>query len=210
MSFTYLDPYVTRLPDYHLFLLLFMQPALERGSLAMPVEEFVTQDDLDNYLKALAWWPKDAPIMLQAPSLEVLAQSITYTPPMESITFSTALLRRSKAIVEWLESENRSVQFPNETKDERRKRMTAERVRALRERQKAPPTPERLEAIKLAEDRLDKAKADKVAATAYYKAKMAEAKAYVIALGEERRLNLEAVSNVVTQAREAVKLAKSA
>lgn len=207
-----LDPYVTSLSEYQAFLFDFTSTAISRGAHALLPAQYVTQADLDSYLKALDWWPKDAPAHMQAPTLETLAQTILYTPPLEPITFATALNTLAANVVVWLESEKRNVANPNESKDERRKRLNRERVGRHRDESKMRETasPEKIAKVEEAEAYLAVVKEQRASVKASLDKDVKAAHKEFVELTRDRKKTMAHWDGVVTEAQAYVKLVKSA
>jgi hypothetical protein len=91
-----------------------------------PLDEYFKDEDFQGYQAARAWWPKDAPASLLLPTLEQLAQMRQLVPGVPNPTFAEILSNMGKRCVTWLETEGRDVQYPNETKPERKARKARE------------------------------------------------------------------------------------
>ena len=104
----------------------------------MPIEQFYTRADLENYRKAMAWWPKSHPrsIALKAPSLKSL---LDYYQPNSKRTFAQALSLRSEMIIEWIKKNDCYLLNPNETKEERKARKNREAQQRYKERHNNDP-----------------------------------------------------------------------
>lgn len=96
---------------------------------AMPIEQFWQAGDLALYHQALAWWPTDA--TNQHNRLFGLGELCSYVLWVKSLTaphptFREALHANGERCVKWLQANNRNIQNPNETKDERKRRLGRE------------------------------------------------------------------------------------
>lgn len=96
---------------------------------------FLSPGDLEEYWKAIDWWPKDAPKHCMAPHLNTLAGYYVHTLGTKIWTFNEALMSWAVKVTKWLEEEGRSVVNPNESKEERKARKNREAQKRHRERQ---------------------------------------------------------------------------
>jgi hypothetical protein len=83
-------------------------------------------DTLASYLAAAAWWPLDAPPRFAMPSLRQMCMGIATPVGTHAQTADELLLSVAQRCAQWLESEGRDVQRPNETPEERRRRKARE------------------------------------------------------------------------------------
>jgi hypothetical protein len=144
-----LSPSVTE-TDVVLALIEHSVEMAQHGASVLPVDQFWREGDLGRYNAASAWWPTDAPPNCQLPSLRELCMTIAGgagTTPMPFMSAVTVIWQRC---VQWLESEGRSTVHPNETKDERRRRLGREAVarhRALNATSGGNPDADRVKSL---------------------------------------------------------------
>lgn len=129
-----LSPHVT--PDDVLELLWGQAEHIERdhtynGS-APPEAFFAGQADLDNYWRAVAWWPADVPAQWRCPSILMLCHDYWDGHPAIGATFAERLLKRAAPAVEWLKEQGRDPANPNESEEQRKARKVQERNAARR------------------------------------------------------------------------------
>lgn len=99
---------------------------------APPEAFFVGQADLDNYWRAVAWWPADVPAQWRCPSILMLCHDYWDGHPAIGSTFAERLLKRAAPAVEWLKEQGRDPANPNETEEQRKARKVQERNAARR------------------------------------------------------------------------------
>ena len=93
----------------------------------MPISAWFKDEDLPLYNHIVGtWWPKDAPPRMDPPFFHHLAQ--TYWHPKDPRTFRQIIEAAANYCVLWLESEGRNVHNPNETKEEKARRLARERT----------------------------------------------------------------------------------
>lgn len=98
----------------------------QAGGTTLPPDQFWQPGDLARYRAAAAWWPADAPPRFQLSPLGSMCGSIVTGAGMEVWPFMRLLTHRWEQCRTWLESEGRNVGQPNETKEERRRRLGRE------------------------------------------------------------------------------------
>jgi hypothetical protein len=106
------------------------------------VEEFYKEGDLYRYRDAAVWWPRDAPPACALPTLRELCMTIAGGAGTTPMPFMDAVTMLWMRCVKWLEEEGRSTLYPNESADERRRRLGREataRHRALAARAESNP-----------------------------------------------------------------------
>lgn len=97
------------------------------------IDDYFKEGDLQTFCNVVSWWPKNAPANLRVPTL---ADMITYLriydnhPNAVGATFAQALEARVERVKSWMSTKRMDPDNPNETKEERAKRMNRERQRA--------------------------------------------------------------------------------
>jgi hypothetical protein len=123
------------------------------GGQLMPLDQFFADADLDTYRRASAWWPTDAPASCALFTIRELCNTVWRAPGTVGgphLSFAEVLTLMGQKCAEWLASEGRDVRFPNETRDERRRRLAREgmsRSRALTRAAAADPGAVRVRAL---------------------------------------------------------------
>lgn len=109
--------------------------AFERGQSPWPPEqEFADQAQLEAMEQAREWWPVDAPpTMSFGFALMTACDAYAHPDPnMQNELLTDGLSLVAHRAAEWLISEGRDPTHPNETAEQRRKRVTRERVKRHR------------------------------------------------------------------------------
>ena len=110
------------------------------GVVTMPFDQFCTEQDLENWRQLFAWWPRvprrSAPVPFQ-PLLTLMLDAQHGAPTLPPVTFAQALRLHWERAVAWCQQHGVSPADPNETSEERGKRLNRERVSAWRSKQKA-------------------------------------------------------------------------
>lgn len=95
-----------------------------------PLDQFIRDGDLQTFSNVVSWWPKNAPVSHRVPNL---ADMITYVRvpdyPNPTRTFAEALGERVERVKGWMRTQRMDADNPNETREERAKRMNRERQR---------------------------------------------------------------------------------
>jgi hypothetical protein len=110
------------------------------GAGVLDPEEFWQLGDLERYRAARAWWPRDAPPQCALPTLRELCMTIAGGAGTTPLPFMSALTILWERCVRWLADEGRNLEDPNESKEERRRRLGREAVRRHRELSRAQAT----------------------------------------------------------------------
>ncbi len=121
--------------------------AKRHGLQTMEPEAFYQPGDLERFQLTVAWWPKDAPPVVSPPLLELMLKGVgtlAGTPP--PTTFSQDLTAQWMRCHDWLVAEGRDPKNPNESAEERRKRMARQRVARSRQL-KAHPQADQVRAL---------------------------------------------------------------
>jgi hypothetical protein len=105
----------------------------EHGGIALPLDHFWQADALDQYRAAAAWWPTDAPQNCALPTLRELCLHVAGSAGATLLPAMAVLRLMADRAVHWLQSEGRSAAAPNETPEDRRRRLSRERVRRHRD-----------------------------------------------------------------------------
>lgn len=102
------------------------------------IDDFFREGDLQNFCNVVSWWPKSAPANLRCPTLadmitclRIMGDNPNVIPP----TFADALEARVERVKSWMATKRMDPDNPNETREERAKRMNRERQRAWQLRQ---------------------------------------------------------------------------
>lgn len=178
------------------------------GVVSMPFNEFCTPQDLENWRQLIAWWPRVAPRGATAPFLPLLSlllDSQHGAPTLPPIHFSAALRAHWERAVAWCNAHNISCDNPNETYEQRSKRLNRERVAKWREAKKAEADPALADAVVTAKQAKARAVED---AKAHFgplieaaNAKVKEAYDWFIAQSRERKALQEQLKAAIAAAK---------
>lgn len=100
----------------------------ERGLPTLDHAEFLAEGDLTSFRQLLAWWPTDHPRNLPPPGLGELCDRVVGNPVFPPVPFGDLLTRRWRECCAWLAENDRNLDDPNETREERRRRKGREAV----------------------------------------------------------------------------------
>ena len=107
----------------------------EEGLTVMPAGQFWQPGDLDKFRALRDWWPHDAPPALGRPFLGVLCRGVALHASLGAPRpFGQELEHMWRRACAWLETEDRDLTHPNETREERRRRKGREAVARHRAR----------------------------------------------------------------------------
>jgi hypothetical protein len=114
--------------------------ALLNGLVLPDLNLYVTDAMLLQYWQAMDWWPRDLD-RHPAPTLREFAMLCPHLPDATPLTLLAMLEARAATVVTVLQSLKRNVANPNESKEQRAKRLNRERVSRARGRKDAGSVP---------------------------------------------------------------------
>lgn len=97
-----------------------------------PFDSFVQPGDLQHFCNVVSWWPKNTHPSYRAPTLADMLSYLRSPSPDHSVTFAQALEARKEKVMGWMRAQRMDPENPNETAEERKRRMTRERQRAFK------------------------------------------------------------------------------
>lgn len=150
----------------------------QSGFEAPIIPDFFTHEDLDGYKQAQEWWPADVPVQWACPSIYQLCTEYQEQDPRIGATFMERLRLKSVPVTKWLHEEKRDVANPNETLEERRKRLNAEAVQRHRAKAGTGAAAEHARAVSAAYAAYMAICAERKVVKAEWDAKVAEARAH--------------------------------
>lgn len=176
------------------------------GVVTMPFDQFCTEQDLENWRQLIVWWPR-VPYRNNAPPfqpmLTLMLDAQHGAPTLPPVTFAHSLRTHWERAVAWCQLHGVDTSNPNESADERSKRLNRERVAAWRAAKKVEQDPTLTEAVVNARQAYAQAVED---AKAHYgplideaTAKVAEAYAWFIAKSRERKDLREQLKTALAQ-----------
>lgn len=116
------------------------------GVVTMPFEQFCTAQDLENWRQLFAWWPRVSARAVPppfAPTLTLMLDARHGAPALPPAPFATVLRQHWERAVAWCQQHGVSPTDPNESTEERKRRLNRERVAAWRAKQRAEADPDR-------------------------------------------------------------------
>lgn len=99
-------------------------------------ETFVTEDDFERYQNVVSNWPRRA--AMRPPSLPLMVSDLRALPGAPAMSFGQRLDQQYALIEAWMINNGVDPTRPNESKEERDKRLNRERVARHRQRNKMP------------------------------------------------------------------------
>jgi hypothetical protein len=123
---------------------------VELGGVAMPLDQFWGPADLPTYRQAAGWWPVDAPQSCALPTLRELCLHVAGPAGATLLPAARVLALMGERCVKWLEEEGRNIADPNESAEDRRRRLGREAVarhRALTREAASNPSADRVRAL---------------------------------------------------------------
>lgn len=113
---------------------LFLNHAPNVGQIQQPFHLFITDADLVSFWQLVDWWAPtpDKPATLPVPSIVHFAWNINHAPNIEPVTFMDAMRLWYNRAVQWLQSVDRDVANPGESKEDRERRRNRERMAKTR------------------------------------------------------------------------------
>lgn len=102
------------------------------GGVAIPIDQFWAEGDLDRYRQAAAIWAKDAPPRFALPDLSTMLNAVAGPAGMMQTSFMHNLTHLWEGYAAWMQSEGRDPLRPEEDAKSRRARIARESMQRTR------------------------------------------------------------------------------